>query len=181
VRAVLLLLPVCLASFHCHVGQGQGRSGAPWLVPLMRRNPQHDRGRFIRGSGGEILRGFYQGGSTRIGRIGPAQLAHSYGVSAGSALVRGAFARFIDTTGFTEDRLMGWDPNDMFYWEHRMGTWGSLALAEADLAARSLAGFNARNLFATFMALDWPLRAARRGITEAIAELAPEIAGLDMV
>jgi hypothetical protein len=159
---------------------GYRGSGAPWLVPLMRRNPQHDRGRFIRGSGGEILRGFYQGGSTRIDRIGPAQLAHCYDVSAGSQMVRGAFARFIETTGFTEERLMGWDPNDLFYWEHRMGTWGSLALSEADLAARSLPGFNARNLFASFMALDWPLRAARRGITEAIAELDPDLARMPL-
>jgi len=100
-------------------------------------------------------------------------LANAYDVNAGSAITRRLFRDFMDLVGFDSKFLHGRDPNDLFYWEHRMGIWGSSAMSEVDLAQCSLAGYNSRNLFDTFLALPWESRSARLAFHQATRELAP--------
>ena len=59
-----------------------------------------------------------------------------------------------------------------------LGTWGASALAESDMVFRSIAGYNSRNLFASFMSLPMELRRGSELFDEATVRLAPELAGI---
>ena len=125
---------------------------------------------FVRGFGGEVMRGFYP----QIQEANPQSLSHLYDVNAGSRMSRDAFAQFIEVAGWGEDARFGYDPAGMFYWEHRMGTWGAIALSESDMAFRGLPGYNSRDLFGVFMSL--PAEVDRRSIFEsAVMELRPDL------
>jgi hypothetical protein len=62
------------------------------------------------------------------------------------------------TTQF--DRLCGHDPLDMFYWEHRIGTWQVLQLLDFDVVHETILPFGARRLINMMLALPledrWP-------------------------
>ncbi len=124
---------------------------------------------FVRGFGGEILRGFYQATSNRISRVNARQFSNAYDVNSGSSVTRWYFDEFIQATDLSEERCFGYDPNDLFYWEHRMGTWGSIALTESDVSIRGMSGYNSRNLYKAYMSLDWNCRSARLPIHRAVS------------
>lgn len=105
---------------------------------------------FVRGFGGEVMRGFYPPMSEPT----PQSLSHLYDVNAGSRMSRDAFARFIEVTGWAKNALFDYDLSALFYWEHRMGVWGASALSESDMAFRSMPGYNSRNLFDVFLGLS---------------------------
>ena len=50
-------------------------------------------------------------------------------------------------------RAFGYEPSDLFYWEHRMGMWGACMLNEMDPAMPSLVGFGPRRLYAAAFGL----------------------------
>lgn len=129
--------------------------------------------RCVRGFGGEVLRGFYQGTKNQIDRVNHRQLSRAYDINSGSSVTRNLFLNFMETACFDDASLHGRNANDIFYWEHRMGIWGSIALAEADLAVPMLAGYNSRNLFDLFLALPWENRKARTAFHQATRQLAP--------
>lgn len=148
---------------------------SPWLRKLVEVGSDVDNGIFIRGFGGEVMRGFYQGFSKKIRKISVYQLADTYDVNAGSNVTRAFFSQMMEKVSFNAESLHGYDPNDMFYWEHRMGTWGSVSMAEADLAVPSIVAYNSRNLFKTFMRLPAEVRASREAFNLATLELAPAL------
>lgn len=147
----------------------------PWLHPLAREGFEYGGAMFVRGFGGEVLRGFYQSSSRKLNSTHPNQLANCYDVYAGSAITRQLFRDFKDDVDFSERRFYGRDINDMFYWEHRMGVWASSAMAEADLVTNSSVGYNSRNLYETFLALPWEARHARRAFESTARALAPAL------
>lgn len=125
---------------------------------------------FVRGFGGEIMRGFYP----EIHEISPQALSHLYDVNAGSRMSRDAFARFIEVAGWSKETLFDHDLAGMLYWEHRMGIWGASALSESDMVFRTVPGYNSRKLFSVFMGLSPGVE--RRSIFEAsVAAMAPEL------
>jgi hypothetical protein len=124
------------------------------------------------------MRGFYQHTGKKISKISMFQLADTYDVNAGSRITRSLFQDMMDRVSFSSESLMGYDANDMFYWEHRMGTWGSVSMSEADLAMPSMVAYNSRNLFKTFMALPQAVRASRSAFEVATLELAPALKDL---
>lgn len=125
---------------------------------------------FVRGFGGEVMRGFYP----QIQEVNPQSLSHLYDVNAGSRMSRDAFAQFIEVAAWGRDALFGYDLAGMFYWEHRMGTWGAIALSESDMAFRGLPGYNSRDLFGVFMGL--PAEIDRRSIFEsAVVGMRPDL------
>jgi hypothetical protein len=63
------------------------------------------------------------------------------------------FADYQEETSLTEERLLGHDPHDVFYWEHRMGKWGVRKYADADVSHRLLLPFNDRELLETMLSL----------------------------
>jgi hypothetical protein len=130
---------------------------------------------YVRGFGGEVLRGFYQTHPTRSTRPTPNQLARTYDVNAGSAVTRGAFDHFVAVTGLAEACAMNVDVNDLLYWEHRMGVWGSSAMSEADLAMHNIVGYNSRTLYTAFLGLDYADRSDRRLIHSVFAKVRPDL------
>lgn len=126
---------------------------------------------FVRGFGGEVMRGFYP----EIEQLSPVSLAKLYDVNSGSRMTRAAFTRFLLVAGWSTEALLNFKPSELFYWEHRMGVWGASALAESDMAFRTVPGYNSRDLFSTFMALRPEVD--RTSIFEsAVASLAPSLA-----
>lgn len=125
---------------------------------------------FVRGFGGEVMRGFY----AEMHGITPQSLSHLYDLNAGSRMSRDAFSRFIEVAGWSEEALFDHDLSGLFYWEHRMGIWGASALSESDMVFRSIPGYNSRKLFGIFMGL--PPDIDRRSIFESsVAAMAPEL------
>lgn len=154
-------------------------AGSPWLPDLAKVGDAVPNGLFVRGFGGEVMRGFYQAMSNKISDVTVREVARTYDVNSGSNITRRLFGDMLDRTAFTNANLFGYDPNDIFYWEHRMGTWGSVSQAEADLAMSSVVGYNSRNLFTLFMRLSGPDRTSRAAFEMATDALAPKLSLLD--
>ena len=59
-----------------------------------------------------------------------------------------AFEGFAERANFGQGLTrFGFDLSDIFYWEHRMGMWGSAKHNEMDPAVLSIAGFNSRSVY----------------------------------
>lgn len=99
----------------------------------------------------------------RIDAVTASELLSAYNTSMRKAqagdeptrLGRAAFEGFIERANYDE-RLMrhGFDVNDVFYWEHRMGMWGSSKHNEMDPAVLSITGFNSREVYETAFGMD---------------------------
>lgn len=129
---------------------------------------------FVRGYGGEILRGFYDlpsrnpkglGLPSERGRRGPSMtpegLARLYSSSARgftkeepyAEACAGFFEGFMERAEYARLEGLGYDLRDIFYWEHRMGMWGAAMLNEMDPAVYSLVGLNGREIYETAFGL----------------------------
>lgn len=64
---------------------------------------------------------------------------------------------------------------DLFYWEHRMGTWGSNQLTETDAAIESIPVVNARYLYEAMLGVSLPARRDGAVATAVIRRLWPEL------
>jgi hypothetical protein len=149
--------------------------GAAWLGPAAEQLPLEEDPVFVRGFGGEVLRGFYQTHRTASSHVSANQLARTYDVNAGSAPTRAAFEHFIHTTDAKAPVELGYDPNDVLYWEHRMGVWGSAAMSENDLVFTSTIGYSSRNLYEAFLGLDFETRHSRTVVHETYRRMHPEL------
>ncbi len=69
------------------------------------------------------------------------------------------FAAFRDVTGLTE--FAGYDPYDLFYWEHRSGVWLSAVYLESDIAHDTFTILNSRRIYRTLLGV--PAAARVRG------------------
>ncbi|WP_199035941.1 hypothetical protein [Glycomyces salinus] len=58
----------------------------------------------------------------------------------------GAFAEYIETTEFDRAQEL-YDPVDLFYWEHRSGTWLNAHLTESDIAFDTFILVNSRHVY----------------------------------
>lgn len=166
-------------AFRRNTGYIRGNN-AGWVEHFWKQSatplPASAQDVFVRGFGGEVMRGFYKpmAGST------PALLADTYGVNAGSSYSRQAFATFRDVVQWPVD-LLGYGPEDLLYWEHRMGVWGSSAFSESDMAFRGMPAFNSRRLFQNFMALPPDARGATSTFDAATTRLFPGFDGISYV
>lgn len=148
------------STFRRNTGYVRGNNSA-WVEHYAGRNEDWV---FVRGSGGEIMRGFYP----PLKSISAASLSHLYDVNSGSKISRDAFAHFIEQAEWEGSKLYGRCLEDLFYWEHRMGIWGASTLTEADMAFRSLPAYNSRELFDAFAGL--PQAVDRRELFESAIE-----------
>lgn len=158
--------------FRVNTGHIRGNTSG-WIEHLWDTRPERDPQVFIRGFGGEVMRGFH-----RLANTSTKALANTYDVNAGSKYTRRAFEHFREVTDFDESRLFGCSPSDLFYWEHRMGIWGSSSFTEADMALRSMPAYNSRSLFTRFWGLDEVSRKDGRHFREAAALLSPPLANI---
>lgn len=56
------------------------------------------------------------------------------------------FSEYAAYSEFTSDRMLGIDPYDLFYWEHRMTRWASNRYHEVDLGHRIVLPYNSRTV-----------------------------------
>jgi hypothetical protein len=137
---------------------------------------------FIRGYGGEIIRGFYNTSRRPMEDYSAASMQMAY-ESGGrmpelSGRIRDMFEEFRARGSYTAVERSGFDPNDIFYWEHRMGMWGSCMLNEMDAAMPSLVGFNDRSVYTAAFGLANEERLTKALLARVGAHFDPEIAAL---
>ena len=136
---------------------------------------------FIRGYGGEVIRGFFNLWPTRMRALTPAEMARLYFSPEGNPpppAVAEMFEGYIRRANYDGVARRGFDPNDIYYWEHRMGTWGASVCSEFDVATRSIPAFNSRPLFETAFGLPWKRRLTKELFLAATAELDPRLRDL---
>ncbi|MDT0165804.1 hypothetical protein Q9R32_09565 [Actinotalea sp. AC32] len=169
------LRPIDVAYRSASGGIRGGNSA--WVGAIQRDVEVRPEHLMVRGFGGEVMRGFYQQMPTAMTHLSPNQLARTYDVNAGAAVTRAAFRHLMDTTDMQRAVALGMDPNDVLYWEHRMGVWGSITMLESELATASMPGYNSRRLFSAFLGLDYVTRHSRQVIHDTFRRMRPELMG----
>lgn len=133
---------------------------------------------YSRGFGGELLRGFYHGTKHSITQATSDQLALAYGLLSGSQVVKNCFSHFIESLEY--DLLYDVDINDIFYAEHRMSSWGAVALNETDITSHTMVGYNNRTLYEAFMGLNYDVRKTRSSFFNAISFFEPKLHDIEV-
>ncbi len=106
----------------------------------------------LRSNLAEIGRAFYRKLGMRRPLTSPTDMTKLFhGALSGKAPAEAAFADFFEATEFGS--IYDYDPYDMFYWEHRMGTWHALVLIESDPAFETHIVFNARRILQAMLSL----------------------------
>lgn len=98
-----------------------------------------------------------------------------YGLDKWMATASEAFAELNAKTDFQKAAQFV-DPFDLFYWEHRMGTWQSLVLLERDFYAEPYMPFNCRVIFTAMLGLPRRLR-QEASLFERLTDI-PELFGI---
>ncbi|MDU8912133.1 hypothetical protein [Aestuariicoccus sp. MJ-SS9] len=145
---------------------------------------------FLIGYGGEIVRGFYRKGKrgpehgfnvqTMIDLYGVASRKHGTD-KAYSAYAAAAFREFYQAARFDPRSLKGFDPNDVFYWEHRMAMWATPTMETIDLAMPCLVGLNSRKLYETAIGLPVEQRMSKEIILSYIRSRSPELGAIQVI
>lgn len=142
---------------------------------------------FLRGYGGEVIRGFYNRHKRVLENRTPDELFGIYltrrvtkpPVAFINFAVQ-AFETFVENASFNAD-FLGRDPLDLFYWEHRMGTWGSLMLNEMDPVVYSMAGLNSRKMYDTAFAITPSDRLGEELLLGLVARYDPHLSAIGSV
>ena len=140
---------------------------------------------FIRGYGGEIMRGFYNTFPHPIPSYDARHFARAYGTSGETAFYtiasQAAAEGFWQRANYDGVDVHGYDPNDLFYWEQRMGCWGSAMLNEMDPAMYSMVGYNSRPLFEAAFGLDPSIRLKKSLIGRFVDRYDPQMSAVPVV
>jgi hypothetical protein len=80
--------------------------------------------------------------------------------AAGEPEVIRRFDEFMRVTDFSSASLKGYDPYDLFYWEHRMALWHAWLLLEGDMVRETFPIYNNRRLLAELLSLPFEHRLA---------------------
>lgn len=123
----------------------------------------------------EIATGFYK---NRTGMPDVGRLAQLYARGKFSQLpqVRQELEEFIEYAEFRADRFGPVDFHDLFYWEHRLGRWGSRRIQEVDLAHNIVLPFNARAVVESLLGKPIEARYDKNDLVRYVSEKAPELA-----
>lgn len=62
------------------------------------------------------------------------------------AMFTAVFTEYLEHAQLTEDRLLGYNHHDVFYWEHRMGRWSYRKYLDGDFGHRIMLPYNDRAL-----------------------------------
>ncbi len=150
---------------------------------------------FVRGYGGEIIRGFYNRHRmsaregykpvksidvvdefTSIYKTRKVENPSSDFIS----ITRSAMERFVSCAGY-EGEMYGFDILDLFYWEQRMGVWGANMLNEMDPAVYSFVGLNSRILYESAFGLPAEYRLGTKLMLDITARYDPKFARIGVV
>ncbi len=123
---------------------------------------------FVRGYGGEIVRGFYNRHKSKIGQGLVEDFYSLYKtkrVAEPSSMFedfcRMAICGFVERANYDHE-LFGLDVRDLYYWEQRMGVWGANMHNEMDPAVYSVTGLNSRPLYESAFGLPPDLRLGQK-------------------
>lgn len=134
---------------------------------------------YLRGFGGEIMRGFYSRGNSPLYDYSAKSMARAYGGQKSGkeflALCESIFSQYQTRADYESVAKLPYSPNDLFYWEHRMGMGNSLKLNEMDPALESLAVYNCRKLFDVCLALPEKVRTAKSFFRQLVVEQWPKL------
>lgn len=110
---------------------------------------------FVRGVGGEILRGMFNKGSSSRHNLD--DLSYAINLFKTSrvknpsenfyAFVTDAYQGFFSRIDLTTRDLFNYDFGDLIYWEQRMSMWAASLMNEADPAVKNIAGLNSRKMY----------------------------------
>ncbi|WP_152345676.1 hypothetical protein [Brevibacterium sp. CFH 10365] len=98
----------------------------------------------------------------------------AFGDESWTHVAKDAFRRYVVDTDY-EQTLGLIDPFDLFYWEHRMGTWHGPAMNERDFYAEAFIPFNSRRIFELMLGLNAADREAGTIFYRMIQMTAPEL------
>jgi len=98
----------------------------------------------IRSNVSDIGKAFYRTKGFEELPLTAEKMAQAWKRMGDNELVAEAFQEFADLAQFTN--ILNYDPYDMFYWEHRDGTWLTCVLLESDVAFDTFELFNCRIL-----------------------------------
>jgi hypothetical protein len=141
---------------------------------------------FVRGWGAEVMKGYYQHGFVQLSDLTLDDMcaAYSQGLrGAGPAAryretVEAAFAGYLERGAFGGLTGLGYDPNDIFYIEHRMAMWCGSVMNEVDAAMPTFVGFNARQLYLAAWRLPREARLTPQLLLRLCARFDPAIAAV---
>lgn len=114
------------------------------------------KGVFIKGLGGEILRGSFGKKARPFLPDDPVKLIiRTYAGPSRAVLegdnyiqfVKDAAVGYCERANFSPEESQEYDMGDLLYWEGRMGTYGALGLQEISVGLAAHAGMNSRKLF----------------------------------
>ncbi|WP_018232980.1 asparagine synthetase B family protein [Thioalkalivibrio thiocyanodenitrificans] len=136
-------------------GNCRGASGT--LAGMYRLYGEEAGALFVHGHGASAIRGILQcldkdrppmrdasvGEMVRIftDRLKDRRYAHDRGFR---GCASAAFERFHEIADYDAIAALGYDINDLFYWEYYMGMWASMSFNQFDTALYTLSGFNSR-------------------------------------
>ena len=112
----------------------------------------------------------------RVG-VGKREAIKAFGHERYMEISRQAFQAFIYETSF-DLVTTSMNPFDLFYWEHRMSAWQSLAMNERDFYGHSFVPFNSRSIFETMLGVSEKERYADATVYRMIEMVDPELLDL---
>lgn len=146
---------------------------------------------FLRGYGGEVMRGFYNllprplrdGSAAELARIFALKSSVKDPDPAFDRVVLEASEAFAARAGYAGPwgealAARGYDVNDVFYWEQRMGGWGAAMHNEMDAAMPAMTGLNDRAMFDMAYGLPRGERLTKALFQRLIEAFEPRLAGL---
>jgi len=91
------------------------------------------------------------------------------------ALIREEFQRYFEETKLQTNCLFNYDILDIFYWEHRCGTWVNEVVAQTDFAFNTLSLLNCRHIFKLLLSAPFHDRVNAQAFNNIISRKLPEI------
>lgn len=168
-----------------------GYRGASRLTSAIAQQVEGARGAvFLRGYGGEVMRGFYRlgrgplrdGSAEELYRVYAARAAIEEPDPIFDAMAQAAFESFAERARYDDAvARLGYDVNDFFYWEHRMGTWGAAMHNELDPAMESMTGLNDRGMFDLAARLPDEVRLTKSLFVDLVRSLEPRLGDFPIV
>lgn len=91
---------------------------------------------------------------------------------------RGSFSRYFAEAKLDPDSCKGYDLLDMFYWEHRCGTWVNEVLQGTDFAFNTVSYVNCRSIIKKLISVDFAERTSAAVFNKIIARKLPKVEGI---
>jgi hypothetical protein len=115
-------------------------------------NFKHDK--HVRSNIYEVARASYWRDKKLPSKVSPKSLAKCYSVKAeDDPQINKYFAEYYDYAEM--DKILNYNPYDLFYWEYRMGTWHAHLLLEADVIHDTQIVINCRKILSHFVGVSY--------------------------